>query len=285
MSYGVHGMTNFDGVGKNTQTTITFKSYDLKSRKLSNVTKSFRDNLWAIYLSAYRLLSNTVLPDYNLSIFKKVSRRVQVLYIDELIPHYYADNEMWTTHYKKIFSFIRHQISNFGRDIRRSGVPLVVLIRPNKLLTQSDIDVLKHLWGIMGFPTTDNSSTRFRFYLPTSSLEGKTLKEKAATLRSMRSASRMFTLLPNDLSLNNAIQLADKFGYRVTFDSKVHRNEKGKRIAPGSDEWESFSRLSKDGAGNSPMYPIIFTSDKLDAEYEQMVRFYSKYSDVVFLKV
>jgi len=224
------------------------------------------------------------LTDYNLSIFKKASRRVHVLYIDELIPNFYADHTIWMTYYKKIFKLLASKLSSFGRDIRRSGVPLVILMRPHYALSEDDVKFICALWTAMEFPTTSNSSTRFRFYLPSSCLVGSKIKEKHKHASELPKFGSFFTLFPDDLAFDQAVILAKKHKMRITFDSKKHRNEKGKRIAQGSDEWEAFSALCCDKPGNSSMYPIIFTSDKLSTDLEKMVRFYSRFTDVVFLK-
>jgi len=45
MSYGIHGLTNYDGIGPRPQTKLMLKTYDVKKRKLSDVTKALQETI------------------------------------------------------------------------------------------------------------------------------------------------------------------------------------------------------------------------------------------------
>lgn len=275
MSYGIFGLTNYGKPTKKQKySELSLKTYDRNNRKLSDVVTTLRHNLWITYQSVYRLVSATILPDYDLSIFKKVRRRTHALYVDDLFPHFYKDSKLWETYYVKIFKKLAGEIANFGQSIRRSAVIFVLLCRPDRPLTTEQVYLLNAFQKALDFSTDKSASTRFRFYLPTSSLPrsdgngGKNL--------------RIFALLADNLSINKTLELATKLKIRATFDTKKHRDDRGKRIQPGSKQWERFEKLCRDHDGSSSMYPVIFSSDNLDPDFEKVVRFYSRFTDVVF---
>lgn len=284
MSYGQHGLTNFGSKTPRPQSVLKLETYDVKARKLSHVVAATRKNLWTTQLSIWRMVSASILPEYPVSIFKTVPKRTHFLYIDDLFPNYYRDAKVWSVHHEKIIDAVASEITNLGRSIRSASIVFVLSLRPGQPITNETVDMLAKFWKLMGFPTSAKSSTRFRYYLPSSCLVSSKLSERSAHIKTLpRTAGRMFTLYPDDMSFNSAVLLADRHGMRVTFNAKKHRTKNATRIQPGSDEWTEYTRLSRDNDGSSAMYPVIFTTDTLTVDFEKVVRFYGRFTDIIFL--
>lgn len=289
MYYGKFGLANHSKAGRKKYGTkkLTYGTYDIHNRKLSDMARAQWHSLWHMYQSMWRMVSGPIIgkPEASVSRFE-IPRRVEAVYFDQLIPNYTADTAVWTKYHDKIEQYVKLDWQRLEQTSRNASVRLVIAVRPNHTLTSELVEFLVKMWGWLGWPKKQKGcSTIKRFYVFTSCIPGKTVKEKAQFLSRFKDTFfSKVCLVADDISFKGTLALCEKFSMRMSFDFSCIRDADNKRVTVKSKEWKRLENTWRENEGSSAMTPVVFTSDNpKTVDMNKLLRHYSKKADIVLL--
>lgn len=251
---------------------------------LQTVVDAQKKNFFTIYNSGWRLMypTNYGLDTNYFSEYEGLVNRLHVLNFNDLFVSFKERETMWLKHYDKIFDAMPYELDRFAKSFHSTRT---IIMFPEMLQYKAHYTkLLLKLWRMWKFPFSDYPNyISFRFYVFTSSIPGRTVRDKLAFIEDQhRHFKHMICLVGDDLSLYELAVLAKKTGIRCTFDPTKCKDE-GKFIKADSDVYVKMLKFSTPKASSINPPPIFMNKHIMEADEKafKAFKYYSKISNVV----
>ncbi len=251
---------------------------------LQTVVDTQKKNFFTIYNSGWRLMypTNYGMTTDFFSEYAGMVNRVHTLNFFDLFVSFREREKLWLTHYKKIFAAMPYELERFANSFRSTRT---VIMFPEMCTYKTEYtNLLVDLWRAWKFPFTDYPShITFRFYVFTSSIPGKTVRDKIAFIEDQhRHLKHMVCLVGDDVSLHELAVIAKKTEIRCTFDPSKCKDE-GKFVKADSSTYVKMLKFSTPKASSINAPPLFFNKHIMESsdKYQKAFKYYSKISNVV----
>lgn len=289
MYYGKFGLVDYTKCGYrklSDEDFLNYYSYPVFDNEINTIVRSCKRNIFSVYSSIWRMISDPVngVNHPEASHFTKVKRRVEAVYLDDLLPNILYD-KAWKDNYNKIFTALKFELKQLGSVCRNASIRFVITLPKGVVLDAYVSKILHKLWDCLGYPKqTDNIKISYRMFIYSSSLVGG-LNEKIKHLSKFPRLHNKLCVIADDLSFYSIMKLCKEFKYNVrpSFDIELSRGKSGKRINIKSKEWTVFENFWRFDKNSSVTLPVVFCSKPIDEDgTEKLLRHYVRKASVVF---
>lgn len=289
MYYGKFGLVDYTKCGYRKlkdEDFLNYYSYPVFSNEVETIVKSCKRNIFSVYSSIWRMIAKPIMgiehPDT--SHFDKVMRRVEAVYLDDLLPNVLYD-KAWKDNYLEIFKAITFELKQLGSVCRNASIRFVICLPKDIKLDSYIAKILLKLWDTLGYPKSNpNTAVSYRFFIHSSSLPND-LGQAVGLLSRLPKLHDKICIIADDQSLYSVMRICKEFKYKIrpSFDIEIHKDKKNKRISIKSKEWSVFENFWRSDKNGSVFLPIVFCSRDIEAEgTEKLLRHYVRRASVVF---
>jgi len=289
MYYGKFGLVDYTKCGYRKlkdEDFLDYFAYPVFDNELDTIIKACKRNIFSVYSSIWRMISKPIMgieyPDT--SHFDKVYRRIEAVYLDDLLPNVLCD-KAWKDNYQKIFKALQTELKQLGSVCRNASIRFVICLPKEIQLDSYIAKILLKLWDALGYPKSNkNVSVSYRMFVHSSSLPGN-LESAVKVLNKFPKLHDKIGVIADNQSFYWVMKLCKEFKYNIrpSFDIEAIRDNKEKRISINSKEWSVFENFWRSDKKGSIFLPIVFCSKPINEEgSEKLVRHYVRKSSVVF---
>ena len=289
MYYGKFGLVDYTKCGYrklSDEDFLDYYSYPVFDNELDTIIRSCKRNLFSVYSSIWRMISDPVngVNHPDTTHFDKVKRRVEAVYLDDLLPNVLYD-KAWKDNYLELFQALSNELKQLDSVCRNASIRFVICLPKDVKLDSYVAKILLKLWDSLGYPKTNkNVSVSYRLFIHSSSLP-KDLGKATNLLNKLPKLHDKLCIIADDQSFYSVMMLCKEFKYKIrpSFDIEEARTKKGKRINIKGKEWKVFENFWRADKNGSVYLPIVFCSKPVDEEStEKLLRHYVRKSSVVF---